>query len=70
MIKYSSDQVHFTNTSQNLLRKVHNDLALDAINPSAPHARLAIFAAGFLTLCLAGFSGVLQSAYIYTSPEC
>ncbi|KAI5209000.1 hypothetical protein E4T39_00958 [Aureobasidium subglaciale] len=43
-----------------LLRKVHNDLAVNAIIPSAPHARLAIFAAGFLTLCLAALSGKLS----------
>ncbi|KAI4749685.1 hypothetical protein E4T50_00063 [Aureobasidium sp. EXF-12298] len=48
-----------SNAFTNLLRKIHNDLALDAITPSAPHARLAIFAAGFLTLCLAALSGGL-----------
>lgn len=53
--------VPFTDILQILLRKVHNDLALNAITPSAPHARLAIFAAGFLTLCLAALSGVSSS---------
>jgi hypothetical protein len=57
----SAHQVHFADTRQNLLQKVHNDLALDATNPSTPHARLATFAAGFLTLCLAAFSGVFKS---------
>ncbi|THW09964.1 hypothetical protein D6C86_05798, partial [Aureobasidium pullulans] len=54
-----------------LLRKVHNDLALNAITPSAPHARLAIFAAGFLTLCLAALSGdkdrLAQSQTLYAA---
>jgi len=54
-----------------LLQRVHNDLALDATNPSAPHARLAIFAAGFLTLCLAGLSGdadrLAQSQTLYAT---
>ena len=62
----STDQMHCADASQNLLRKAHNDLALDAVHPSAPHARLAIFAAGFLTLCLAAFSGVLHSIYLHT----
>ncbi|KAH0404710.1 hypothetical protein KCU89_g847, partial [Aureobasidium melanogenum] len=60
-----------SNAFTNLLRKVHNDLALDAITPSAPHARLAIFAAGFLTLCLAALSGdkdrLAQSQTLYAT---
>ncbi|KEQ94580.1 hypothetical protein AUEXF2481DRAFT_5476 [Aureobasidium subglaciale EXF-2481] len=52
-----------------LLRRVHNDLAISAITPTAPHARLAIFAAGFLTLCLAALSGdkdrLAQSQTLY-----
>lgn len=69
VIQYPADQAHFADSSQNLLQKVHNDLALDAINPSAPHARLAVFAAGFLTLCLAGFSGVLYPPDLHTCPN-
>ncbi|KAI4723312.1 hypothetical protein E4T48_00439 [Aureobasidium sp. EXF-10727] len=60
-----------SNAFTNLLRKVHNDLALNAMTPSAPHARLAIFAAGFLTLCLAAFSGdndrLAQSQTLYAT---
>jgi hypothetical protein len=56
----SADRVHCADARQNLLQKVHNDLALDATRPSTLHARLATFAAGFLTLCLAAFSGVLK----------
>lgn len=66
MFQWSADTDDSADADQNLLRKVHNDLALDSVNPSAPHARLAIFAAGFLTLCLAGFSGVFQSICLYT----
>lgn len=42
----------------NLLRRSTSDLALDAVTLSPPSKRLAIFAAGFLTLNVASLSGV------------
>ncbi|KAI4791598.1 hypothetical protein E4T45_12919, partial [Aureobasidium sp. EXF-8846] len=71
VLESSNGGSFISNAFTNLLQRVHNDLALDATNPSAPHARLAIFAAGFLTLCLAGFSGdadrLAQSQTLYAT---